>query len=214
VTDAATGAVSGAGTGGPTVHLVDDDPAVRRALARVLAAAGHACRTWESAEDFLAAPRLPSDGCAVLDLALPGASGLDLQRRLGERDPGFPVIFLTGRGDIGTSVRAMKGGAVDFLTKPVEPAALVAAVEAALARGRDSRQAQAAEAERAARVARLTPREREVLEMVVQGRLNKQIAADLGIAEKTIKVHRARVMQKLGVRTIADLVRLVLGRGA
>jgi FixJ family two-component response regulator len=198
----------------PTVHLVDDDPAVRRALARVLAAAGHACRTWESAEDFLAAPLLPSDGCAVLDLALPGASGLDLQSRLGERDPGFPVIFLTGRGDIGTSVRAMKGGAVDFLTKPVEPAALLSAVEAALTRGKNRREQHAAEAELAAGVARLTPREREVLGMVVQGRLNKQIAADLGIAEKTIKVHRARMMQKLGVRTVADLVRFVLGHRA
>jgi FixJ family two-component response regulator len=196
------------------VHLVDDDPAVRRALARLLAAAGHAYRTWESAEDFLAAPLLPSDGCVLIDLALPGASGLDLQTRLGERDPGFPVIFLTGRGDIGTSVRAMKGGAVDFLSKPVEPAVLLKAVEAALARGQHLRAVRAAEAERAARVARLTPREHEVLEMVVQGRLNKQIAADLGIAEKTIKVHRARMMQKLGVRTIADLVRLVLGHRA
>jgi FixJ family two-component response regulator len=201
-------------TDGPTVHLVDDDAAVRRALARVLAAAGHVCRTWESAEDFLAAPLLPSDGCVVVDLALPGASGLDLQTRLGERNPCFPVIFLTGRGDIGTSVRAMKGGAVDFLTKPVEPAALLVAVDAALARGRDRQADRAAEAEFAARCARLTPREREVLEMVVQGRLNKQIAADLGIAEKTIKVHRARMMQKLGVRTIADLVRLVLGHRA
>jgi FixJ family two-component response regulator len=200
-------------TDGPTVHLIDDDPAVLRALARVLAAAGHACQTWERAEAFLAASPRPSDGCVVVDLALPGASGLELQRRLGERDPGFPVIFLTGRGDIGTSVRAMKGGAVDFLTKPVEPAALLAAVETALERGRTQNAARAAEADRAARLARLTPREREVLEMVVRGRLNKQIAADLGSAEKTVKVHRARMMQKLGVRTVADLVRLVLGQG-
>jgi RNA polymerase sigma factor (sigma-70 family) len=198
----------------PTVHLVDDDPAVRKALTRVLVAAGHPCRTWESAEEFLSAPLLPADGCVVLDLALPGASGLDLQTRLGELVPGFPVVFLTGRGDIGTSVRAMKGGAVDFLTKPVEPAALLMAVEAAVARGRNRLEAHEAEAELAARQAKLTPREREVLEMVVQGRLNKQIAADLGIAEKTIKVHRARMMRKLGVRTVADLVRLVLGHRA
>lgn len=196
------------------VHLVDDDPSVRRALKRLLAAAGHACETWETAEAFLARPVGTAAGCAIIDLQLPGANGLDLQARLAESDELLPLIFLTGRGDIGTSVRAMKGGAVDFLTKPVEPEALLAAIATALERCRAARAARAAEAGVRERLARLTPRECQVLEMVVEGRLNKQIAGDLGVAEKTIKVHRARVMGKLEVRTIADLVRLVVGRRA
>jgi FixJ family two-component response regulator len=201
-------------TDAPVVHLVDDDPSVRRALGRLLAAAGHRCETHASAEAFLA--RRPDAGpaCAVIDLQLPGASGLDLQARLAELGETLPLIFLTGRGDIPASVRAMKGGAVDFLTKPVEAAALLAAIAAALDHGRALSAARAAEAGVDARLARLTPREREVLDGVVEGRLNKQIAADLGVAEKTVKVHRARVMQKLEVRTIADLVRLVVGRHA
>jgi RNA polymerase sigma factor (sigma-70 family) len=201
-------------TDAPVVHLVDDDPSVRRALGRLLAAAGHRCETHASAEAFLARRPDAGSGCAVIDLQLPGASGLDLQARLAELGETLPLIFLTGRGDIPASVRAMKGGAVDFLTKPVEAAALLAAIAAALDQGRALRAARAAEAGVDACLARLTPREREVLHMVVEGRLNKQIAADLGVAEKTIKVHRARVMQKLEVRTIADLVRLVVGRRA
>lgn len=195
----------------PIVHLVDDDPSVRRALGRLLAAAGHRCETHDSAEAFLARRPDTDGGCAVIDLQLPGASGLDLQARLAKLDATLPLIFLTGQGDIPTSVRAMKGGAVDFLTKPVEAAALLAAIAAALDLGRALSAARAAEASVDARLARLTPREREVLDIVVEGRLNKQIAADLGVAEKTVKVHRARVMQKLGVRTVADLVRLVVG---
>lgn len=193
------------------IHLVDDDPSVRRALGRLLRAAGHTCEVWDTAEAFLARPLSPAPGCAVVDLQLPGASGLDLQDRLAGRDDQLPLIFLTGRGDIGTSVRAMKGGAIDFLTKPVEPDVLLAAIATALARSREARLAREAEASVDALLAKLTPREREVLDMVVVGRLNKQIAGHLGIAEKTIKVHRARVMHKLGVRTIADLVRLVVG---
>ena len=196
------------------VHLVDDDPSVRRALGRLLAAAGHRCETHVSAEAFLARQSDAGHGCAVIDLQLPGASGLELQARLVELDATLPLIFLTGRGDIPTSVQAMKGGAVDFLTKPVDAATLLAAIAAALERGRVLRAARAAEAGVDARLGRLTPREREVLDMVVEGRLNKQIAADLGVAEKTIKVHRARVMQKLEVRTVADLVRLVVGHRA
>ena len=195
-----------------TVHLVDDDASVRRALGRLLAAAGHRCETHESAEAFLSrAGGDDAPGCAIVDLQLPGASGLDLQAWLGEIDATLPLIFLTGRGDIPTSVRAMKGGAVDFLTKPVEPAALLAAVSVALERGRAQRAALDAETGARTLLSLLTPRERQVLDRVVEGRLNKQIAADLGVAEKTVKVHRARVMQKLGVRTIADLVRLVVG---
>lgn len=201
-------------TGAPVIHVVDDDPSVRRALGRLLAAAGHRCETHASAEAFLARRPDAGPGCAVIDLQLPGASGLDLQARLAELDATLPLIFLTGRGDIPASVRAMKGGAVDFLTKPVEAAALLSAIAAALDHGRALSAARAAEAGVDACLARLTPREREVLDMVVEGRLNKQIAADLGVAEKTIKVHRARVMRKLEVRTIADLVRLVIGHRA
>lgn len=194
------------------VHLVDDDPSVRRALGRLLAAAGHRCETHASAEAFLARQPDAGPGCAVIDLQLPGASGLELQARLAELGETLPLIFLTGRGDVPSSVRAMKGGAVDFLTKPVEAEALLAAIAAALERGRALHAARAAQAGVEARLARLTPREREVLDMVVAGRLNKQIAADLGVAEKTVKVHRARVMHKLEARTVADLVRLAVGR--
>ncbi len=193
------------------VHLVDDDPAVLRALRRLLAAAGHACQTHESAEAFLSWP-LGGSGCIVIDLQMPGASGLDLQARLAEQDIVLPVIFLTGRGDIGTSVRAMKAGAVDFLTKPVEPSELLEAVATALAHAWALNAVRMAEAGLAQRLERLTPREREVLDLVVNGRLNKQIAGDLGVAEKTVKVHRARVMEKLGARNLADLVRLIAGR--
>lgn len=195
----------------PVVHLIDDDPSILRALARLLAAAGHSCETYDSAEAFLGRPPSAAPGCAVVDLELPGASGLDIQLQLAERDDALPVIFLTGRGDIETSVQAMKGGAIDFLTKPVEPDALLSAIATALERHRNLRRIRAAEQDVAQHLARLTPRERQVLDMVVEGRLNKQIAFELGVAEKTIKVHRARVMHKLDVRTVADLVRLVVG---
>jgi FixJ family two-component response regulator len=198
----------------PTIHLVDDDASVLRALKRLLAAAGYACETYESAETFLSRLASAVPGCAIVDLQLPGASGLDLQASLAGRGDDLPVIFLTGRGDIRTSVRAMKDGAFDFLTKPVEPEALLAAIASALEHAREMRAVRRTRADVEQRLARLTPREREVLGMVVDGRLNKQIAADLGVAEKTIKVHRARVMQKMGVRTIAHLVRVVVGHHA
>ncbi|TPE46945.1 response regulator transcription factor [Amaricoccus solimangrovi] len=197
----------------PVVHLVDDDPSVLRALRRLLAAAGHASETYRSAEEFLARPLPEAPGCVVVDLGLPGADGLELQDRLAGRGTAPPVIFLTGRGDLATGVRAMKGGAVDFLTKPVEPGALIGAIAVALARDADARRSRDAEADVARRLALLTPREREVLDLVVEGRLNKQIAAELGIAEKTIKVHRARVMRKLDARGLAELVRLMMGAG-
>lgn len=201
--------MTGAPVDEPVVHLVDDDPSVLRALARLLRAAGHDCATYGSAEEFLDRVRTDAPGCAIFDLRLPGADGLALQAQLNDGDAGLPVIFVTGRGDIATSVQAMKEGAVDFLTKPVEAAALLAAVALALARDKAARGERARTAGFAAALARLTPREREVMEMVVAGLLNKQVAGELGLAEKTVKVHRARVMQKLGVRTVADLVRLV-----
>ena len=198
---------------GMIVHLVDDDQSILRALRRVVTAAGHACETWSSAEAFLTRLPAEADGCVVVDLELPGASGLDLQASLAAHDLALPVVFLSGRGDIRTSVSAMKGGAVDFLTKPVAAADLLAALDEALARHATLRSTQVAEAGVAARLAQLTPRERTVLDMVVEGRLNKQIAGDLEIAEKTVKVHRARMMRKLDVRTVADLVRFVVGHG-
>jgi FixJ family two-component response regulator len=191
-----------------TVFIVDDDPAVLRALARLLAAAGCRTRTYASPEAFLAQHDPAEPGCAVFDVAMPDVDGLALQQLLFDGGVERPIIFVTGKGDIPTSVRAMRAGAVDFLTKPVSGEALLAAI--ARARQIDT-QARAARNETAsieALLARLTPREREVLDHVVAGRLNKQIAGDLGTVEKTIKVHRGRMMSKLGVRTVQDLVRL------
>jgi FixJ family two-component response regulator len=192
------------------IHLVDDDGMVLRALKRLLDAAGYRSRSYGSAEEFLARPDPHAPGCAVVDLCLPGVDGLNLQSKLMEAGDGLPLIFLTGRGDIASSVRAMKSGAVDFLTKPVEKDSLLAAVSKALELDFLARAVRVDIESFERNLALLTPREREVLEGVVAGRLNKQIAADLNIAEKTIKVHRARVMQKMNVRTTADLVRLVV----
>jgi FixJ family two-component response regulator len=192
-----------------TVHVVDDDPSVRRSLARLLNARGHRVILHESAEAFLETFDPRDSGCAILDLSLPGKDGLQIQSRLAEIAEGFPVVFLTGTGEIPDSVRAMKRGAVDFLTKPVEPSVLLEAVALAL-QAHAERRAQGLEAEALeSRLAHLTAREKEVLDLVVQGRLNKQIAAELDIAEKTVKVHRARVMSKVGAGTLAELVRMM-----
>jgi FixJ family two-component response regulator len=191
----------------PVIHLVDDDEAVLRALARLLRAAGHRCAAHSGAEGFLALHDPEAPGCAILDLGLPDIDGFGILERLSAGGVARPVIFLTGIGDVPSSVRAMKAGAVDFLTKPVEAAALLAAVEAALVRDAAIRAARA-EGDAVRRgLARLTPRERQVLDGVLAGRLNKQIAWDLGTAEKTVKVHRGRMMKKMGVRTVADLIR-------
>ena len=188
--------------------LVDDDGGVLKALARLLRAAGYETQAYASPQDFLAEhdPALP--GCVILDLTMPGLDGLDLQQELAERDPGRPVIFLTGTGDIARSVRAMKAGAVDFLIKPVDATQLLAAVERARQKDEEARGVRAQREVFDRMIARLTPRERQVLDYVVLGRLNKQIAATLGTVEKTIKVHRGRVMAKLEVRSVAELVRL------
>lgn len=187
--------------------MVDDDPGVLRALTRLLSAAGLETRAFSSAAAFLDAHDPATPGCLVLDVALPGLDGLQLQRALAISECARPIVFITGWGDIPTSVRAMKGGAVDFLTKPVNDKDLLTAVSSAID---IDRQARAARVEMDAvrqRLASLTAREREVLAHVVAGRLNKQIAADLGIVEKTIKVHRARIMTKMAVGSLADLVR-------
>ncbi|HEX2885629.1 response regulator transcription factor [Vineibacter terrae] len=191
-----------------TIYLVDDDAGVLKALARLLAAHGYDVRAFTSARDFLGAhdPTLP--GCAVLDVAMPDLDGLQLQQALAEGGAGLPVIFVTGRGDIPTSVRAMKAGAADFLTKPVKEEDLLDAISRIREReALQHHERQELQAIRS-RLATLTPREHEVLTHVITGRLNKQIAFDLGTVEKTIKVHRGRMMEKMGVRSVAELVRM------
>jgi FixJ family two-component response regulator len=190
-----------------TVHVVDDDADFRIAIGRVLKAAGYQVELYESAAQLLDHP--PGDeepGCVLLDVRMPNVSGTEVQDQLAERAPLLPIVFLTGHGDIPTSVRAMKAGAEDFLTKPVEKDRLVAAIERAVAD-------HAAKRERVRRLRRLrdlvstlTPRERQVFELVVRGKLNKQIAFDLGTSERTVKAHRLKVMEKFGVRSLAELV--------
>ncbi|HEY6256575.1 MAG TPA: response regulator [Xanthobacteraceae bacterium] len=191
-----------------TVFIVDDDAGVLKALSRLLRTRGYDVRSFTSPQAFLADHDASIPGCAVLDLAMPGFDGIALQRALTARGSSRPVIFVTGKGNIPTSVHAMKAGAVDFLTKPVNARDLLGAIARAEERDTASRQTQAELASIEAKIMTLTPREREVLSHVVAGQLNKQIAGDLGTVEKTIKVHRSRMMEKLGVRTVADLVRM------
>jgi RNA polymerase sigma factor (sigma-70 family) len=189
----------------PTVFVVDDDAAVRKALSRLLRSAGIAAATFASPKEFLAQHDPASPGCLVLDLAMPGFNGLRLQTTLAETGSLLPIIFLTGQGDVSKSVQAMKHGAFDFLTKPVKDKDLLTAVRAAIERDAVARGEQAELSEIHARLDTLTPREREVLQHVVAGKLNKQIAADLGITEATVKMHRARVMAKIKVQSVAEL---------
>jgi len=191
-----------------TVFIVDDDSAVLRALSRLLRAAAYQTQTFSSSREFLAKHEPSVPGCAIFDVALPDLDGLELQRSLSVGGVDRPIIFITGKGDIPTSVRAMKAGAVDFLTKPVSADDLLVAIARARQVEAQARQTRSERALNEARLARLTLREREVLTHVVAGKLNKQIAGDLGTVEKTIKVHRGRMMHKLGVRTVQDLVRL------
>ena len=192
----------------PTVFVVDDDPSVLRALTRLFTAAGFEARAFASPKAFLEQHDPATPGCLVLDLALPGLDGLQLQQVLTASGSARPIVFITGRGDIPTSVRAMKGGAADFLTKPVREEDLLTAVRSAIETDRRARVMQVELNALEQRLASLTPREREVLGHVVAGRPNKQIAGDLGTAEKTIKVHRARIMEKMAAPSLADLVRI------
>jgi FixJ family two-component response regulator len=191
-----------------TIFLVDDDAGVLKALDRMLQLRGYEVRSFTSPQAFLASHDTSVPGCAVLDLAMPDLDGLELQHALTAGGSLRPVIFLTGEGDIPTSVRAMRAGAVDFLTKPVSDVDLLAAIARAKKVDIENRSASASLNSINARLAMLTPREREVMTHVVAGRLNKQIAGDIGTVEKTVKLHRGRMMRKLGVRSVADLVRL------
>lgn len=191
-----------------TVFLVDDDPSVLKGVRRLLVAAGLNVAAFNSPQEFLSRHDAEAPGCLVLDIAMPGLNGLELQQALAARGSVLPIIYLTGHGDIPMSVQAMKRGALDFLTKPVDDKDLLAAIRNAFEKDRMLRTARAEVAEIEQRLATLTSREREVLAHIVSGRLNKQVAADLGTVEKTIKVHRARVMEKMQVRSLAELVRL------
>jgi FixJ family two-component response regulator len=193
----------------PNVFLVDDDASIRRALTRLIKSAGYRVNTFASAREFLdSGYHSEGPGCLVLDVRMPGLSGLDLQREMQNANLMLPIVFMTGHGDIPMSVKAMKAGAVDFLPKPVKATDLLRAVEQALARA-DHDRAERNELENIqGRVDKLTPREREVMALVANGMPNKLIAFELGIAEKTIKVHRARVMEKMQAGSLAELVRL------
>lgn len=194
----------------PLVCIVDDDPAVRRGLARSIRSARLQVEVFPSAKAFL--DRLPGDGdrplCLVLDVQMPGLSGLDLQAELARTGRGIPIVFITGHGDVPSTVQAMKGGAIDFLEKPFDQQDLLASIHRALDRSRQTRAIATERAEVERRLATLTSREREVLEILVLGLLNKQIADRLGAAEKTIKVHRGRIMQKMQAGSVAELVRM------
>jgi len=191
-----------------TVFLVDDDPAVLKGLRRLLVASGFEVAAFDSPQLFLDGHDAGAHGCVVLDLAMPGLNGMQLQQELAARGSLLPIVFLTGHADVPTSVQAMKRGAADFLTKPVDEKDLLAAIRHAFERGRALRKTQSETAEIERRLASLTPREREVLVHIVAGKRNKQVAIELGTVEKTIKVHRARAMEKMQARSLAELVRL------
>lgn len=193
----------------PIVHVVDDDDSLRKAVTRLLHAAGYDVRAYASAGEFVLASRENNRrGCVLLDVRMPGPSGLDLQEALAREEEPLPVIFLTAHGDVPTSVRAMKAGAVDFLTKPIKRDVLLSAVRAALARDLRLHTSHEQRRDLRLRFRKLTPRERNVFELVVAGRLNKQIAAELGMAERTVKAHRAQVMAKMQATSLAELVHL------
>ena len=197
---------------GPLAHVVDDDESMRTLWQWLMESRGIAARTYATAAAFLEAYRDEGTACLVLDLQLPDMNGLDLQRRLGELGVDIPVVFVTGHGDVPAAVSALKGGAVDFIEKPFDYRLAVRTVERAFERDRENRERRARQAALDARLALLTEREREVMVRVVEGRPNKAIAQDLDISVKTVEVHRAKVMEKLGADSVAELVQLMLQR--
>jgi FixJ family two-component response regulator len=192
----------------PTVFVVDDDASMRRALSYLLGSAGYRVETYSSAENFLTREHYDGVGCIILDVRMPGLSGMELQEKLIRSAYSMPIIFLTGHGEITMGVEAMKKGAIDFLTKPCDDEQLLGAVHSALEKARQARAHFEEAQEIRGRIERLTPRENEILRYVITGMLNKQIAAKLGIAEATVKIHRGRIMEKLCAESVADLVRL------
>jgi len=190
------------------IAIVDDDASVQRGLQRLIRSAGWKVETFASAQEFLARPRTELPNCVLLDLQLPGLSGLDLQKRMAEVGLEIPIVFLTGHGNIPVSVQAMKAGAVQFLTKPVDEQELLQAIEEAVERDRRTRQQQVEMSELRDRYESLTGREQEVMQKVISGMLNKQIAADLKITEDTVKFHRGHIMRKMNSDSLADLVRM------
>jgi len=197
----------------PRVHIVDDDEAVRSSLRFLIRSVGLAAQPYESAQAFLESydPRQP--GCLLLDVRMPGMSGLDLQQELNQRGATIPVIFITGHGDVPMAVAAMQCGAFDFLQKPFRDQDLLDRVQRAMARDAESRGRLAARAEIRARLERLTPREREVMTLITSGKANKVVGADLGVSQRTVEIHRAHVMEKMGAGSLAELVRMVLDSG-
>jgi FixJ family two-component response regulator len=190
------------------IAIVDDDPSVREGLESLIRSVGWRVESYRSAQEFLARPRTEAPNCLVLDLQLPGLSGLDLQKRMAEVGLEIPIVFLTGHGNIPASVRAMKAGAVEFLTKPFDDEELLRAIQEAIERDRRTRQQHTEMHELQVRYESLTAREREVMQQVVSGLLNKQVAAELNITEFTVKVHRGQVMRKMRADSLADLVRM------
>lgn len=194
-------------SGESVVYVVDDDAAVRRSLQRLVRAAGWNAEAFASAAEFLEGPLCSGTGCVIVDVNMPGMNGPELQQRMTELGFSLPVIFLTGHGDVPTGVRAMKNGAVDFLLKPVDDEVLLRVIDAALQRHAAQLAGTSRLREIQSRLKQLSPREREVMERVIRGWLNKQTAVDLGITEKTVKAHRGQVMHKMAVRSVAELVR-------
>jgi FixJ family two-component response regulator len=197
----------------PIIAVVDDDPSVREGLSSLIQSAGWRAETFASAQEFLARPRAEVASCLLLDLQLPGLSGLDLQKRMAEVGLEIPIVFLTGHGNIPASVKAMKAGAIEFLTKPFDEQELLQAIQEAIERDRRARQRHAEMRELHGRYEALTAREQQVMQEVVSGLLNKQIAAELSITEFTVKIHRGRVMRKMRADSLADLVRMAESLG-
>ena len=198
----------------PTVFVVDDDAALREALGWLCESAGLGCRSYATADEFLREYRPDEPGCLVLDVRMPGLSGLDLQEELRRRGAALPIIVMTGHARVPMAVRALKGGAVDFIQKPFSDSVMLERIRQAIELDRRTRDVRGAETRFATRVAHLTPRERQVMELVIAGKPNKIIASDLGISAKTVEIHRGRVMEKMEVGSVAQLVRLNLLHGS